>query len=606
MEASQFQTQVGSIPRRSVGAPAAQPVPSANIAPTSKKMRRQSSISSLLSAYSRTSSDSVHRSSQDSLFTKDSEPSYSPEREGMNNTQQKHTNAFAAFSVNPYADEVPQTTNELEVEAFPPPPPLKDPARPTTPSRALPLDTSRDGGTATSPASDVGGSPPRREIWRRRASSKSDRSLIVPELKLAVSHGSTAATAQPATAESSCLPPPPPEKNTPATAALPPRNASLPGRNIRPTRQADMAANDSPESRAESKAESEAKPEPPMKEHAAPSQSAADANTAVPTMAAAPGDPKESAAGKPISRRPVGPSKRDQPEVHHKISTPTLANSSQGAAQPASKFAPPFRSPRLVHSQSRSSLRDRSAPASHNVQETVMAQVPALSVRSPSFQNSGSARGPRPDQMTVMGAKPMLTPQSSGERLKQPGYSHGAHSTDTTSPPNDSTPRQKTLAPSRNISTDLRAVPLSDVNEAFEGSAATALGDNLTEEETAQLSDALARFPRNLEVPGSDDGVWPSHPVADKHFNCYARHAHLVFAKNTAYSLACQTCEVPDKKPRRVCSWCNLRICLKCCDILTSSGRDLKAAMPIIAEEKRREKGKSKEGDAPAAGANDS
>ncbi|OTB08392.1 hypothetical protein M426DRAFT_183262 [Hypoxylon sp. CI-4A] len=166
--AAPSQPQSKMIPRKPVGLPA-------NPAPTkSKKMKRVSSISSLLSAYSYTSSDSVQRSSQGSVFTKDSEPSNSPEREGMNDGQQSLVKTLPELPSNPYGDEVLRV--ETIIAELPPPPPLKDLTRPSTPPSARPLDSSsaprsgaQDEGVLTSSPTIDSDSPGRKEIWRRRA-----------------------------------------------------------------------------------------------------------------------------------------------------------------------------------------------------------------------------------------------------------------------------------------------------------------------------------------------------------------------------------------------------------------------------------------------------
>ncbi|KAI1144500.1 hypothetical protein F5Y05DRAFT_364883 [Hypoxylon sp. FL0543] len=609
MGSTVLQTQTRLIPRKPVGLPA-NPAPAA--AGKSKKMKRVSSISSLLSAYSNTSSDSVQRSSQGSIFTKDSEPSYSPEREGINDGQPRLLKTLPVLPSNPYVDEMPSVTDEIIAADLPPPPPLKDPTRPSTPpsSRpvlrdpfsASPLDT-HDGGSA-SPSRLVGDSPQGREIWRRRASSKSDRSLLVPQLKLADSHGSTASTSQPANTD--LLPPPPPAGNINTTSSpLPPRTASLPGRNIRPVKQPDpqqqgemrklsakLKELTSRKERAKEPSSTDSPQDEPLKlgethkgsEPIAHSETKTDKNpvtlirdqpaetppkeskTLVETVVHAPSPvapssepPLKESAQKPISRRAVGsPSANPQPEVHKKGSSSDLRK--QGLGLP--RFPRP--------SNSNPNLRSPAVP--HNVQEAVRPRVV-----------------PQP-QPTPSVAMPLTLPADSNEPMKKPElFNVVTVLNEPTIPPNSP---QNNRKPNRKVSRDIEATSLEDIGESME---------NMSPEHAEQINAALSRFPRNLtQAAPAADNVWPAAPISSKHYNCYVNHNKWVPVKNLNYPLACQTCGLQDTSPRKTCSWCNLRICFKCHERLTGPYKsNLQTLMQNMEadqlEEKRREKGKQVE-----------
>ncbi|KAI0386130.1 hypothetical protein F5Y04DRAFT_116313 [Hypomontagnella monticulosa] len=621
MGATQLQTQTRSIPRKPVGLPA-NPAPSA--AAKSKKMKRVSSISSLLSAYSHTSSDSVQRSSQGSIFTKDSEPSNSPEREGMNDAQQSLAKTLPVLPSNPYLDEVPSVTDDFlsSEDLLPPPPPLKDPTRPSTPSSARPSDPfptsqfgAQDGSSAGSPTNLVGDSPQRREIWRRRASSKSDGTLLVPELKLAGSHGSTAATTQ--TANPDLLPPPPSSQtnnnNNNTTSPLPPRNASLPGRNIRPTKQAEPqqesemrkltsklkdlttrgdSAKDSEDSpivigmgdrfkqfgsNAQSEVGTDASAARPTT-----GQRSAETSTNAPKMSvetamyapssAAPSEPppKESAE-KSISRRPVGnPTSLDQPEAQKRTSPSDLPKPNLQPGIPHSIGLPRFPRP----SQSNPTLRSPSAP-----------------MAPPALQNIPESLRPRgPPQLTSPPAKPLTLPADSIEPMKKPELFNVVTSLNE---PKVSPGADSNRKPTRKVSRDVDAAALSDIGESVE---------HMTPEQTERINQALSRFPRNLNpsIP-PPDAVWQAAPITSRHYGCYVNHCKWVPVKNSSYALACQTCRVEDTSSRKTCSWCNLRICFKCQERLMGPYKaDLRLLMENMdrdqLEDKRREKGKQTEG----------
>ncbi|KAI1488109.1 hypothetical protein F5X96DRAFT_105575 [Biscogniauxia mediterranea] len=646
METTQPPRQMNSIPRRPVAQPAlaptlaTQPVDPSTV-PRTNKMKRVSSISSILSAYSRTSSDSGNRLSQDSYHTKDSEPSYSPQQEGLDEKQQESTKAFSALSGNPYADEIPPTTDGTrELDQVPPPLPMKDPARPTTPSTIRIADSPtvpNSVSMTSSPVSSVNGSPGQREIWRRRASSKSDRNLAVTGLKLTTSHGSTAATLQAVKADPLPPPPPPAQNSTPTTAAaLPPRGASLPGRNIRPNRPANLESNEEMvklpgisklkelakrgtgskddqkedvelQTKTQDQVESEAQVKSPIRAQPAAETAPASmrshmAETVVPSASSlsSPEYPPGESAKKVIPRRPVGTSKREVEGLQQKKSTPELSGfGPRSPTQPSSSSSHRSPSPRSSSRphQSRSSSALNSATG-HDVQETVMAQASAALARPPVTQVPGS------EQTSAPIAQGLRTPANTSEPLGKPElFELVSTLNEADQSPRDLAPRKVNApAPSRRVAPNTPAVPLSDVNEAVEEDSATK-GMELTEAQTEQLNHALARFPRNWETSSPSNGIWRAGPLLEKHHNCYTKHGTFVFAKNVNYSIACQTCGVEDSSHRKVCSWCNLRVCMKCHGILQTTGRELKTLLAILEEERRQEKGKDKEVVESAAGA---
>ncbi|KAI1384606.1 uncharacterized protein F4822DRAFT_367924 [Hypoxylon trugodes] len=644
MATSTMQTQTRTIPRKPVGLPS-NPAPQAGAAAAaaaaaakSKKMKRVSSISSLLSAYSNTSSDSVQRSSQGSIYTKDSEPSNSPEREGMNDAQPPLAKNLSVLPSNPYVDEVSRITDEMRAASLPPPPPpLKDPARPSTPVSARSTDPfaayrsgDHDGGASASPSNLVGSSPQQREIWRRRASSK-DGNILVPELKLSVSHGSTASTSQPPNPE--LLPPPPPVKNNNSntTSPLPPRSASLPGRNIRPTKQPEPREEEDmnklqkklkelttrgetakgtknpkdesikigghtetsiPEGLNETmtnpmfaiKGQAE---EPAKISYTWVDRAAKELDKIVPeepeTSSESP--PMESAE-KSISRRPVGASVPSQPSQQIQPSQFQQNQSSQQKhptqpsqpeihkkvsstdLRPQNLGLPRFPRP----SQSNTSLRSPAAsPASQNVSETVKSQQPT----------------------PPAGTMPLMLPTDSNEPIKKPElFNMVTALNEPTISPSVSADSMGTRKPTRKVSKDVNTTALSDIGESAE---------HITPEQAERINEALSRFPRQSEeVSHPPDAVWPAAPISSKHHNCYVRHVRWVPVKNLNYPLACQTCGVQDTGSRKTCAWCNLRVCFKCHERLMGPYKaDLKLLMENMEtdqhDDKRREKGKQVE-----------
>ncbi|KAL7627022.1 hypothetical protein AAE478_003798 [Parahypoxylon ruwenzoriense] len=584
MEAAHLQTQTKLIPRKPVGLPT---TPAPEGATKSKKMKRMSSISSLLSAYSNSSTDSVQRSSQGSIFTKDSEPSNSPDREGINDAQQPLPNILPYIPSGPYEDEKLQTTDKTRADDLPPPPPLKKLTRPSTPPSDRPRGTSpisrpgpSDEGPAGSSPTLANGSPQRQEIWRRRASSKTDGNILIPELKLEASLGSTTSTSQEPT-NADLLPPPSLAQNSNSTTTLPPRSASLPGRNVRPTRQIEPQdqdemrklktklkelthrGEDRNDSEGPKDASIEVKTSQPPRDYAPKAvpepkpEIKADISLAPPTKVQPTTEgtstiaPKmaleavlspssvtsSESAGKPISRRPVGGPARDQPEMHKKVSSSDLRRPGPGLPNH------PRPSPSI------SSLR--SPMASQPIQEAARTRVvpqpspPAAMPVSPSDLNEPPQK---PELYKLVSAlnEPVISPDPTGNRK-----------------------------PTRKISRDVDASMLSDINEFTE---------NVTDEHAKKVNEALARFPRNAEQPAPPvDVVWKAKPLTINHYECFARHTTWLPVKNTNYPLTCQTCGVEDKNWRRACAFCSLRICVPCHDRLMGTyNSNLRALMDDI------------------------
>ncbi|KXJ94433.1 hypothetical protein Micbo1qcDRAFT_159597, partial [Microdochium bolleyi] len=151
------------------------------ITQTTQQRKRVSSISSLLSAYSRSSAESLHRSSHTSDGSKDSETSPSSDENNGKALRSQPEQAGVARQGLGASTTLPQT--------------VSDQSRPRTPPTQHRPNFSGSNVATSSPASVKQDTPQRREVWRRRASSnRSDRSIAVADLRLAITHGSTAAT----------------------------------------------------------------------------------------------------------------------------------------------------------------------------------------------------------------------------------------------------------------------------------------------------------------------------------------------------------------------------------------------------------------------------
>lgn len=60
-------------------------------------------------------------------------------------------------------------------------------------------------------------------------------------------------------------------------------------------------------------------------------------------------------------------------------------------------------------------------------------------------------------------------------------------------------------------------------------------------------------------------------PLTLAHHHCYHSHRTMQLSRNVYASVPCMTCYQDDKEPRWKCSWCCLRICRQCLELLENS-----------------------------------
>jgi hypothetical protein len=440
-------------------------------------------------------------------------------------------------------------------EPLPPPPPFKDAgrsARPITPRVGLPA-TPRNGKTAassvprdaddtSSSATLTNASPPRREIWRRRASSKSDRSIAVAGLKLAVSHGSTAATTvplPPSEMESSQNLPAEPVMSNPRLdasanrpAPLPPRSTSaLPGRNIRP-------------------------------------------------------QPQQGNAGSGI----VTTDKRDE-LGNVKGMTPSPANSGHTknqSPQPLTKDSPTLKTePTDFSTVSQNPENGNGTIAPDAVPSLPSPEPPVKSIKrrevgtKPSLQ---SMRGKEPDPAQhLREARSAIDLKASRiERaqwdatqeslpLEQPQFYEDHYGGGVPSPrarrPSNTSQRRLAAAPQLMVtSPTARAGPSEPVEYKDQEPL------RLTPQEEKNLVDVINRVVNrsrewSTAVPNKQ-GVWPCKELSGDHINCLSNHKRWLPMGNSNNPIACMLCHDGNPQPRRVCRTCGIRVCPSCAELL--------------------------------------
>lgn len=519
------------------------------------------SISSLLSAYG--TEDSGGRYSVDTAATKHSFAEPSPPKLPPKDTLVASTGKLDIVSPlslsTPLSSKMMEPAREQQQQygASPPgqqyhrlpSPTTKDsrrPASPQSPERSL--ETSAPNSSPTKP-----------QIWRRR-SLKSDKPLTVPELKLSVSHGSTASPQQVTSSVNSELP------------SLPKSNASM----------KDTEAEDSPTLRGfEGVSGHKVRP--------SPSQKSLPKNPSPDNM----GNKKSKESLDGFSRyaqeleqgRPTGALKTPQyspAKLSPDIQRPPTPEYGKDEAQadgtaiysPVSPMTPPDETRLLVQGD------DDTRPLSI-IQEDPDHAEPATSAAPLPGPLVGLPRSPRPV------TKPAASPNPA---------------TATLAPAPSITTANPTLSHAR--STSSISVPTISVSE--DGDASTVKAANSPLPPSAAMPTttmSLAQQPKGIfhEHPTSptsptsarpgDPGYFPmrhylARPIAPgtvlaapaikrSQLECFAGHYRFVASRNEGHPLTCQTCSIRDKGQRFACAHCAVRVCKDCCDVLMMNGRNV-------------------------------
>ncbi|KAL1899429.1 hypothetical protein Sste5346_002826 [Sporothrix stenoceras] len=81
------------------------------------------------------------------------------------------------------------------------------------------------------------------------------------------------------------------------------------------------------------------------------------------------------------------------------------------------------------------------------------------------------------------------------------------------------------------------------------------------------------------------DTVFAAPPPSKIQFNCLQRHHDMFRDRNVNYPLSCQTCQTFERSMRWRCKWCYLRICSGCRDVLhTHAKHDLSQLLTYLTE----------------------
>ncbi|KPM43489.1 hypothetical protein AK830_g3051 [Neonectria ditissima] len=594
-----------AIPRRPVGKQPHQPPQQLQQSPPEPHSPAQS-INSILSAYSRTSGESLIRSSDAATnSTHQSEANTSPSRQAPPASTKTQT-LISPSSTTLSTTRLPQTQQQHGAPNLPfesnrpaPPPPTKDtkfglPKSPA-PNRAPAqiVDTS---------------SPPQPQLWRRR-STKAERSLELPDLKLITSHGSTAAThsavqqpvAQPA-AQSSAQPYLPSGVVKVSTLAYQQPQSNQP--------QVAPAAVPAPEQAAETETQI-------MGSGSSKLTRLKDKLHTIHRRGKSSSDTTSDSTGRPGAQRPPTPEYQKQdvktPLVDSFISPLSPASS----PEPLTELSPPLAkelpkpppqvpvqhepaqdstrvlSPNVSPVDSKPVTRKALPPLNQYLSESKPLPAPKEASEPIAPAQANNEVKPHPEQkLQVVTETKMESPAIGSlpplitEEVRFPNYSvdsptsRAPYSADvpTRFPPRGSSVRSNAPRPLEQFrqpaaEPDPRLVSSESQGFLYRGRDGTLYPEMKV---TRDPDPEAAYFPRQADGFLSGGEVFKAPTLKDSHFSCYQGHRTMNRRSNRNYSLACQSCEKPDSEDRWACTFCHLRICESCFTMLDRQERDLR------------------------------
>ncbi|OHE92000.1 hypothetical protein CORC01_12691 [Colletotrichum orchidophilum] len=508
------------IPRRPVAKQPSPPSASAN----QQQQQQQSyspqdernSIGSLLSAYSRSSGESL-MSPDGSASQRDSTQAYASEQYGTRENKILTPTSLSSGDNDHYGAQK-FTPNK----GLPPHPAYYNKQAGSGPINSAPAPTA---GSPTSAESTASPQQQQRPLWRRR-SVKSDRNIEVPDLHLTASHGSTAAS-QPNTAQTSYSATPPPAQQQ----QFPPRSTSnLPGRNIRPVPAQSQTAQTNNMGQEVSR----------LKEkihHLRDGQDGAN-------MVASHSD----TALSPTQRLPTPDYAKEDvktPVVETIVSPVSPASSPEPGRDQANESKP---------SIPRKAVTEQNL---HNAQS-----LPQMRVDGPVTSNDAPPTITRDFAVNPVNPDPrnQLPPRAASIKQRQqqqqqreyvpyapaPGFAQG----DTRPASRDQRPNQE---PVEYRELKVKDLPPADPRASF--------------------------FPMQGSEPPSPGMIYKALPLKESMLDCYVKHRTMDRTRNRNYALTCQTCGKADTEDRYKCQFCYVRMCGSCLQIFNSNQRDLRKLM---------------------------
>ncbi|CEI39101.1 hypothetical protein FVEN_g10702 [Fusarium venenatum] len=550
-----------AIPRRPIGKLSANPptlpqkesqLPSPLQTPPSPS----DSLSSILSAYSRSSGESLVRSPDETnSITLRSDANTSPSHQVPPANTKTGTLESAPTRQHHFQQQHHQQYDapKLPVKQFQPLPlPSKDikyhlPASPAPIRKPVPEKKSPE---LNSPSSQQ----QQPQLWRRR-SSKADRGIELPDLTLVSSHGSTAAT-QPTVAQ-----PPPVQQQPPSVSTAPTwqpgsTNPAAPaGQDVRQTPAAEQVL-ESPTMGSSSSKLNRLKDR--LQFHRRGKSST---------------DTTKSLTQRPGAHRPPTPEYQKED-----IKTP-IVDSIVSPLSPASSPEPVVQvSPELPDDIPQISPQHQNQEPLRNTGSITRKAIPAPKLSSSEQDKPLSESWNLKNESPSVGSLPSSLTDSKGSR--------GPSSSDTAVhqvqplvevpsrfPPRDSSARSNALPRQLSAEHDPRLVSSDSQGPLYRGRYGTLYPEMKVMQE---YDPQVAYFPKLSETPIAEGTIFKAPPLKKSHFSCYHGHKTMNRRTNRYYPLTCQTCDRSDVEDRWTCTFCHLRICEPCVKKLHNNSNDLR------------------------------
>ncbi|KAK3340448.1 hypothetical protein B0H65DRAFT_528943 [Neurospora tetraspora] len=607
-------------PPRSGPVPAPAPAPASASAPaklkpsvspnTSVPVSPAGSLSSILWAHSDGSSGSSPRSSTNSTHSfpdsKEPNPSAASSRlVGQVSSSNHHEQKREEDKSRKFAQ------SERELPPAPPAPPVKEKdshlnrQRPETPPKIVRLQTQSEQastGAQIAPISINGSntSPQQGELWRRR-SVKSEKNLVVADLVLDSSNGSTAESAQiqshaasrTADAQPTVTPPlspghvdaSPPAANNNYRAPVHRTTTAnaLTGRNIRPSASRQQVIPQVQDTMGQAKSHLRKKSRDDTQRAGTPaekavSQPTSETSNGLPAATTAPSVARHPAPDYGQYEEVKQPTwEPDAPSVRQVPSTNT-----QGGNRPAIQRKAIGGYDTQVRSVNDSNL----APSENNAGLSVRSPVglPASPVANrgrpverppapnaapfPTRTTSKTGNGYRPANNPT----PQIQVQDEYHQYSNGTVDHGSVSE------SGSAVSVETLKPPRRRYVDNEIAVISDEEEPEEQS---------WPERTDNPGVALFLKKKNWYAPLPADGVLDAPPLTDKHYRCLTSHKFMTPSRQRYNRIACRTCGERQHVDCFICSACSLNICLPCAKSLKVFGGNLKQLLRHVEESRQ-------------------
>jgi hypothetical protein len=439
----------------------------------------------------------------------------------------------------------------------PPAPPRKDDLQPIPRKDSLPTRWSDNESSTKAPeAADAHKNST--AVWsktsnlveeiRQRRSEKKLKPVGPPNLSLSEANNTTVVpgNTSPKADTERPLPALPPQ---PTLEQLPPRNANLPGRQVKPLGETLRTPQTGPMGSSKSKP---ARPEisgsipwRPLQGNTLPRATQPNSEEARPT--------------------PVTPYRGDPPLKVEGNAVRPAEQTQKWLDVPRPKAPPP-------------PVDDVPPPITKASPET--SETKAEARAAPSY----GVQRPQPTEPKLLSSSPAPPPKTTEIHSTEISDLKSFASQLSRDPPDENGGLSRTGDPEEYEDEKLANIP-SPSNYTDNSASASPLkdsSDSITPPSSYPDEDDRPLTP--LNAPPADKAIiWNLNAVQ---YRCYIEHRNMKLSKNERHPMPCMLCSATDQEPRRKCTWCCLRICKGCHWLLTEvCERSVEGLIDVLAKE---------------------